>query len=89
MIEERRLSKTEATLGLSLIAVLLVGLVCAYIVQLDEPVAAVPLDPQWESAQSTARSSTAIEQTAYRPTWLSPQSDEADPKSAPPATIVR
>jgi hypothetical protein len=89
MIEERHLSKTEAALGLTLIGALLIGLVCAYIHQLDEPAAAVPLDRQWESAQSTARSSTAIEQTAYRPAWLSPQSEEPDQQSAPPATYVR
>jgi hypothetical protein len=83
MIEERRLSKTEASLGLTLIAALLLGLGWAYVYQLDEPAPLTPADPHWAAAKPAAVTSTAIEQTAYRPEWLSPQGDE------PPATFLR
>lgn len=79
MSEERQLSKTEAGLGLSLIAALLVGLGWAYVFQLDTPPAVTPPDPHWISQQHAANSTTAIEQTAYRPEWLSAQSDQPLP----------
>ena len=72
MIEERRLSKIEASLGLSLIAGLLVALGGAYVYQLDEPPPVTPPDPNWVSATPIAPASTAVEQTASRPEWLPP-----------------
>ena len=75
MSEERQLSKTEASLGLSLIAALLVGLGGAYVYQLDSPPAVTTPDPNWVSQQPAAPSTTAIEQTAYRPLWLPSQTD--------------
>lgn len=82
MIEERRLSKTEAGLGLSLIAGLLVALGVAYVYQLDSPPPVTPPDPNWVSAQP-APVTTAVEQTAYRPEWLPARSDN------PPQTFAR
>ena len=83
MTEERQLSKTEAGLGLTLIAALLAGLGWAYVFQLDTPPPVTPPDPNWVSTQPAAPASTAIEQTAYRPEWLSPQTEQ------PPQPIVR
>ena len=80
MSEERRLSKTEASLGLSLIAGLLVALGFAYVYQLDTP---PPVDAaRSELGLGTAAmppAKTAVERTAYRPEWLSSQSDEPTP----------
>ncbi len=76
-------------MGLTLIAALLAGLGWAYVVQLDDPVAVVPPDPNWVSAQPSARSGAAIEQTAYRPEWLSPQRDDSPQSSAPPQAFLR
>jgi hypothetical protein len=75
-VEERPLGKLEATLGLSLLAALVVALGWAYVYQLDAPVPATPTDPNWVSAQTIPRNDTAIEQTAYRPEWLSSQDDD-------------
>ncbi len=85
MIEDQRLSKTEASLGISLIAALLVALGGAYVYQLDEPTPVTPPDPNWVSAQPAlpSKSASAVEQTAYRPEWLPPQGDEQ------PQTFVR
>lgn len=78
MNEERRLSKTEASLGLSLIGGLLVTLAAAYIHQLDAPVPVHPFDPDRRAAEAAADGpSTAVERTAYRPEWLSSQTDSA------------
>jgi hypothetical protein len=79
MIEERRLTKTEASLGLTLIGGLLIALGCAYVYQLDSPPPVTPPDPNWVSAQP-ASAKTAIEQTAYRPEWLSAESEAAEAK---------
>lgn len=81
MIEERRLSKTEASLGLSLIAALLVALGGAYVYQLDEPTPVTPPDPNWVSAHPAPPAKTAVEQTAYRPEWLPPRGDEQPPQT--------
>jgi hypothetical protein len=79
MIEERRLTKTEASLGLTLIGGLLIALGCAYVYQLDSPPPVTPPDPNWVSAQP-APAATAIEQTAYRPEWLNAESETAEAK---------
>lgn len=75
-MEERALGKLEASLGLSLIAALLVGLVWAYVFQLDAPVPVTQPDPNWRSAQVEPVPDAAVKQTAYRPEWLSSESDE-------------
>lgn len=80
-MEERALGKLEASLGLSLLAALLVGLVSAYVYQLDAPVPITQPDPNWRSAQVEPMSHTAVEQTSYRPEWLSSESD------APPSAV--
>ena len=80
MKEERRLGKLEATLGLTLIAGLLVVLVGVYVYRLDEPPPVTPPDPNWVSSQPAAPANTTqqqtVEQTSYRPVWLTPQGDE-------------
>jgi hypothetical protein len=75
-MEERRLGKLEATLGLSLLAALLIALGGAYIYQLDAPVPIVPPDPNWRSAQTVPAPTSPVQQTAYRPEWLSSQGEE-------------
>jgi hypothetical protein len=79
MSEERRLSKMEASLGLTLIAGLLAALGFAYVHQLDTPPPATLPDPNWVSAQATPPAKTAVERTAYRPEWLPSQTDEPKP----------
>jgi hypothetical protein len=81
MNEERRLSKTEASLGLSLIASLLIALGGAYVYQFDKPTPITSTDPNWVSAQPAAPSSNAVEQTAYRPEWLPQQGDDSPPRT--------
>lgn len=76
-MEERSLGKLEATLGLSLLAALLVGLIWAYVFQLDTPVPVTPPDPNWMSAQIEPAPDTALKQMAYRPEWLSSESDQS------------
>ncbi len=83
MSEERQLSKTEASLGLTLIAALLVGLGGAYVFQLDTPPAVATPEPNWVSQQPAQPSNSAVEQTAYRPEGLSTHTDH------PPQPIVR
>jgi hypothetical protein len=75
-MEERRLGKLEATLGLSIIVALLVALGFAYIYQLDSPVKVTPPDPNWASAQMRQPGESPVERTAYRPEWLSSQQDD-------------
>lgn len=79
MNEERRLSKTEASLGLAFIAVLLAGLGWAYFHQLDAPPTVTKPDPNWAAAKAEIRKDSAIERTAYRPLWLESQNEEATP----------
>lgn len=83
MNEERNLSKTEAGLGLTFLAVLLAGLGWAYVHQLDAPPPVTPNDPNWAAAKAEIRRDREIEQTAYRPEWLSSQNDDT------PAPITR
>lgn len=76
MDEERRLSTTEAILGLTLIAGLLLALVGAYIYRFDAETPIVPSDPNWaaaEPAPSTRAAQQPVEQVSYRPIWLAPQ----------------
>ncbi|MGD9633468.1 MAG: hypothetical protein AB7G28_15460 [Pirellulales bacterium] len=80
-MEERRLGKMEATFGLSLLAALLAGLGWAYVHQLDASVPATRPDPNWVSAQPKSPSDGAVQQTAYRPEWLSTEGD-ASPAAA-------
>ncbi len=72
MMEERRLSKVEACLGLGLLAGLLVALVGVYVYRYDQPPPIAPVDPHWTSAQPAAAASPPVEQTSGRPEWLSP-----------------
>ena len=76
MNEERQLSKTEASLGLAFLAVLLCGLGWAYVNQLDAPPTVTKPDPNWAAAKAEIRQDRAVERTAYRPEWLSSQSEE-------------
>lgn len=76
MDEERRLSTTEAILGLTLIAGLLLALVGAYIYRFDEETPIVPHDPNWATAGPALPARAAqqpVEQVSYRPVWLQPQ----------------
>jgi hypothetical protein len=75
-MEERRLGKLEATVGLSLLVALLAALGWAYIYQLDTPVKVTPPDPNWASAQVTHPGDSPVERTAYRPEWLTSQHDD-------------
>ncbi len=83
MTEERCLSKTEACLGLTLLAGLLVALVGVYVYRCDQSPSIAPLDPHWTTAQPAAATSLPIGQTSDRPEWLSPQ------KQPLPPTVVR
>lgn len=76
-MEERRLGKMEATLGVSLLAVLLVALGWAYVHQLDAPVPAAQPDPNWVSVPPRPSTDTTVRQTADRPEWLSTQGDDS------------
>jgi len=76
MTEERQLSKTEAGLGLTFLAVLLAVLGWAYVHQLDAPPTVTKPDPNWAAAKEDIRRDNAVERTAYRPQWLSPENDE-------------
>jgi hypothetical protein len=73
MTEERRLSKVEACLGLSLLAGLLVVLVGVYVYRCDQRPPITPPDPHWSSGQPAAAVSSAISHVSDRPEWLSPQ----------------
>lgn len=78
MDEERRLSTTEAILGLTLIAGLLLALVGAYIYRFDSETPIVSSDPDWatsEPAEPTRAAQQPVEQVSYRPVWLAPQGD--------------
>lgn len=79
MDDERRLSTTEAILGLTLIAGLLLALVGAYIYRFDEESPIVPNDPDWATAAEPASPARAaqqpVEQVSYRPVWLAPQNE--------------
>ena len=75
-MEERRLGKLEATLGLSLLVALLVALGFAYVYQLDTPVKVTPPDPNWASAQAKQSVESPAARTAYRPEWLTSQQDD-------------
>ena len=66
MDEERQLSKTEASLGLSFLAALMVGLVWAYVHQLDAPPRVTPKDPNWVSSDSATPGTAARDRAAYR-----------------------
>jgi len=72
MMEERRLSKVEACLGLGLLAGLLAVLVGAYVYRYDQPPPVTPVDPHWTSAQPAAAVRSPVEQNSDRPEWLSP-----------------
>jgi len=80
-MDKHALGKLEASLGLSLLAALLVGLVWAYIHQLDAPVPITQPDPNWRSAQVEPVPDTSVRQISYRPEWLSSESD------SPPSTV--
>jgi hypothetical protein len=75
-MEERALGKLEATLGLSFLGALVAGLAWAYVYQLDAPVTITQPDPNWRSAQVQPVTDTAVKQTAYRPEWLTSESDQ-------------
>lgn len=77
MNEERQLSKTEAGLGLTFLAILLAGLGWAYVHQLDAPPTVTKPDPNWAAAKAEIRQDRAVERTAYRPEQLSSQSEDA------------
>lgn len=74
MMEERRLSKLEASLGLALLAGLLAGLVGAYVYRFDQPPATPPAPP-WISKEPAAAAKLPVEQTSYRPEWIPPHAD--------------
>lgn len=78
-MEQRALGKLEASLGLSLIAALLVVLGGVYVHQLDEPAPVAPPRPSQPSAHAVAPAGTAVEPTAYRPEWLPPQGEPPQP----------
>jgi hypothetical protein len=78
MDDERRLSTTEAILGLTLIAGLLLALVGAYIYRFDEETPVVSSDPNWattEPAPPPRSAQQPVEQVSYRPVWLAPQNE--------------
>jgi hypothetical protein len=78
MDDERSLSTTEAILGLTLIAGLLLALVGAYIYRFDEETPIVPNDPNWAAAEPDLPARSAqqpVEQVSYRPVWLAPQNE--------------
>ena len=82
MIEERRLSKTEARLGLSLIAGLLVALGCVVVDRLRDAPTATHAGTEALAAQPAEPTAAAVQQTSYRPEWLPPQ----DPRQP---TLIR
>jgi len=75
MDDERRLSTTEAILGLTLIAGLLLALVGAYIYRFDEEDPVAPSNPSWATSEPAPPARSAqqpVEQVSYRPVWLPP-----------------
>jgi hypothetical protein len=82
MDDERRLGTTEAILGLTLIAGLLLALVGAYIYRFDGEMPVVPSEPNWAARGSAPPARSAqqpVEQVSYRPVWLAPQNDADQP----------
>jgi hypothetical protein len=75
-MEERAIGKLEATLGLSFLAALVGGFAWAYVSQLDAPVPVTQPDPKWRSVQVQPVTDTAVKQTAYRPEWLTSESEQ-------------
>jgi hypothetical protein len=78
MNDERDLSKTEACLGLTLIAGLLVTLVGVYVYRLDAPTPVTTPDPNWVTARPNLPSPAPVQQTAYRPQWLGSEGQQAE-----------
>ncbi len=81
MSKERNFSRTEACLGLTLLAGLLATLLGVYLLRFEEPTPVTPPELNWAASRPIDPPSEPIQQTAYRPQWLAPASESHESSS--------